>query len=161
MQMEILEEPVRFQLHGIWGVAEKENFGEVGVRLMNEMWQVIKGFGIPTTGINHWVYMPAGRMFVGVELKEPHPSPIPDPLEPLEFELSRYMKHVHVGPYQELPQKWKALKAELTARGEVITAPSLEVYGHHCGDPSKLETTILMGLHEQAQGRQAFDHRRV
>jgi effector-binding domain-containing protein len=71
---------------------------------------------------------------------------MPDPLEPLAFELPRYLKHVHVGPYQELPQKWKALKAELLARGEVIGSPSLEVYGHHCDDPAKSETTILIGL---------------
>ena len=24
--------------------------------------------------------------------------------------------------------------------------PSLEVYGHHCDDPAKSETTILIGL---------------
>jgi effector-binding domain-containing protein len=85
-------------------------------------------------------------MFVGVELRTPQQSPTPDQLERLEFELPRYLKHVHVGPYQALPQKWKELKVELLARGEVIGSPSLEVYGHHCDDPSKLETTILIGL---------------
>jgi hypothetical protein len=38
------------------------------------------------------------------------------------------------------------LKAELANRGEVIGAPALEVYGHHCEDSSKLQTTILIGL---------------
>ena len=85
-------------------------------------------------------------MFVGVELRNPQQLPVPDPLEPLEFELKRYTKHVHVGPYQALPQKWKELKAELAARGEVIGSPSLEIYGHHCDEPSELETTILIGL---------------
>ena len=85
-------------------------------------------------------------MFVGVELRSPQQPPPPDPLEPLEFELSRHLKHVHVGPYQALPQKWKDLKALLATRGEVICSPSLEVYGHHCDDASKLETTILIGL---------------
>ena len=118
---------------------------------MNEMWQVVKGAGIPTTGINHWVYLPDGRMFVGVELRNPQQPPTANQLEPLEFELQRYMKHVHVGPYQALPQKWKELKAELAARGEVIGSPSLEVYGHACDDPSKAETTILIGLQRQAQ----------
>ena len=146
MHIEIIEEPIRFHLHGIAGVVENERYGEVGLRLMNEMWQVVKGAGVLTTGINHWVYLPDARMFVGVELRKPQPTPIPDPLEPLEFELQRYMKHVHIGPYQALPQKWKALKTELAARGEVIDSPSLEIYGHHCNDPSKLETTILIGL---------------
>jgi hypothetical protein len=45
-----------------------------------------------------------------------------------------------------LPQKWKELTAGLAARGKVVGSPSLEVYGHHCDDPSKLETTILIGL---------------
>jgi hypothetical protein len=52
-------------------------------------WQVVKGAGIPTTGINHWVYLPDGRMFVGVELRNPQKFPTPDPLEPLEFELQK------------------------------------------------------------------------
>jgi hypothetical protein len=146
MKIEIIEEPVRFHLHGIGGVVENERYGEVGLRLMNEMWQVVKGAGILTTGINHWVYLPDGRMFVGVELRNPQQVPTPDLLEPLVFELRRYMKHVHFGPYQALPQKWKELKAELAARGEVIGSPSLKIYGHHCDEPSKLETTILIGL---------------
>jgi SAM-dependent methyltransferase len=146
MNIEIIDSPIRFHLHGIGGVVENERYGEVGFRLMNEMWQVVKGAKIPTTGINHWAYLPDGRMFVGVELRNPQQVPTPDPLEPLEFELQRYMKHLHVGPYQALPQKWKDLKAHLAARGEVIGSPSLEVYGHHYDEPSKLETTILIGL---------------
>jgi hypothetical protein len=146
MNIEIIEEPIRFHLHGIGGVVENERFGEVGIRLMNEMWQIVKSTNTPTTGINHWIYLPDGRMFVGVELRDAQQIPIPDQLEPLEFELQRYMKHVHVGPYQALPQKWKALKADLAVRGEIIGSPSLEIYGHHCDDPSKLETTILIGL---------------
>jgi hypothetical protein len=146
MRIEIIEEPIRFHLHGIGGVVENERYGEVGLRLMNEMWQVVKSARIPTTGTNHWVYLPDGRMFVGVELRNAQQIPMLNQLEPLEFELPRHMKHVHVGPYQALPQKWKELKTELAARGEVISSPSLEVYGHHCDEPSKLETTIMIGL---------------
>lgn len=141
--MTIVEEPVRFRLHGLGGTVENENYAEVGLRLMNDLWQQVKAGGIPTTGINHWVYLPAGRMFVGMELRGPAPA---TSLEPLEFELQRYLKHLHVGPYQLLPQVWKDLKAELAAHGEVIGSPSLEVYGHHCDDPAKSETTILIGL---------------
>ena len=146
MKIEIIDEPIRFHLHGIGSVVENERYGEVGLRLMNEMWQVVKEAGIPTTGINHWVYLPAGRMFVGVELRNPKQAPTPNQLEPLEFELQRHMKHVHIGPYQALPQKWKELRAELITRGEVIGTPSLEIYGHHCEEPSKVETMILIGL---------------
>lgn len=147
MEIDIVEKPIRFHLHGIGGVVENDRYAEVGLRLMDEMWRVVKGTGIATTGINHWVYLPDGRMFVGVELRDPLKTAIPDQLESLEFELQRYMKHVHVGPYQALPQKWKELKAELAARGETIDYPSLEIYGHHhCDEPSKLETTILIRL---------------
>ena len=146
MKLEIIETPIRFCLYGISGVVENERYGEVGFRLMNEMWRVVKSTSTPTTGINHWVYLPDRRMFVGVELQQTRQFLIPDLLEPLEFEIKRYLRHLHVGPYQALPQKWSALKAELAAGGEVIGDYSLEIYGHHCDDPSKLETSILMGL---------------
>ena len=151
MNIEIIEEPIRFHLHGISGMVENEWYSEVGFRLMNGMWPVVKGAKIPTTGINHWVYLPNDMMFVGVELSSPQQGSVRGLLEPLEFGLPRYLKHVHVGPYQELPQKWKKLKEELLARGEAIGLPSLEVYGHHCDDPSKLETTILIGLRQQTR----------
>lgn len=146
MKIEIIEEPIRFRLHGIGGLVENERYGEVGLRLMNEMWQVVKGAKLPTRGINHWVYLPDDRMFVGVELRNPQQFPLPNPLEPLGFELQRHVRHLHVGPYQALPQKWKELKAELAARGETISFPSLEIYGHHCDGPAEPETTILLGL---------------
>jgi hypothetical protein len=149
MKIEMIEEPLRFHLYGVGGVVENERYGEVGLRLMNEMWQVVKAARIPTSGINHWVYLPDGKLFVGVELKNAQQITIPDQLESLAFELPRHMKHVHIGPYQALPQKWKELKAELAARGEIMGSPSLEVYGHHCDDPSKLETTILIGLQKK------------
>ncbi len=146
MNFEIVEEPIRFHLHGVSGAVENERYGDVGMSLMNRMWHVLKEARIPNIGINHWVYLPKARMFVGVELQNPEYVPGLEKLEPLEFKLHRYLRHVHVGPYQALPQTWKELKAELAARGEVIAAPSLEIYGHHCDDPSRTETTILIGL---------------
>lgn len=144
MQIEIADKPIQFHLHGFSGVVEDNRFGEVGFRLMNEMWQVVKSANILTMGINHWVYLPDGKMFVGVELQG---SPSSDhPLESLEFQLKRYLKHVHIGPYHALPQKWRDLKEELERQGEIISSQSLEIYGHHCDDPAKLETTILIGL---------------
>lgn len=146
MTFQIIDEPIRFHLYGIEGVVENEQYGPVGLRLMDEMWRVVKESGTKTTGVNHWVYLPNGRMFVGVEVRNPEQQAIPDRLAPLQFELQRYMKHLHVGAYQALPQKWRDLMAELRARGEVICSPSLEVYGHHCEDSTKQETTILICL---------------
>ncbi len=144
MEFDIIEAPIRFQLCGLASSVRNNNFGEVGMSLMNEMWKVMKASKTATTGINHWVYLPDNQMFVGVELVED--SQCPAPLDAVVFELQRYLKHVHIGPYQALPAKWSSLKSELARRGESIYSPSLEIYGHHNDDPSKLETTILMGL---------------
>jgi len=115
---------------------------------MDEMWKVVKDAKLKTIGINHWVYFAHDQMFVGVEVRDAAQTAIPGQLESCECELRRYAKHVHIGPYHELPQKWQSLRAALAARGESITMPSLEVYGHSCEgeDESKAETTILLGL---------------
>lgn len=144
MEFEISETPLRFQLHGQSSAVPGGRYGEVGLRLMDAMWGIVRQGGVATTGINHWVYLPEGRLFVGVELL-PNAS-APAGLEPLTFELGRHLRHVHVGAYQALPAKWAALRAELSARGETIGSPSLEVYGHHCEDPAQQETTILISL---------------
>ena len=148
MEIEIIENPIHFQLYGLSSTVENRRYGEVGLRLMDQMWKIVKDAKLATTGVNHWVYFANDRMFVGVELKKTERPKIPEPLEKCDFELNRYSKHVHIGPYYELPQKWQALNAELSARGEKITMPSLEVYGHSCegADESQATTTILMGL---------------
>lgn len=146
MIFEILDQPLRFALVGLRGVVENNRYSEVGLRLMNAMWHAVHAAKVPTTGINHWVYLPSNTMFVGVELRDPQQAVLVNELEPLEIELTRYLRHLHVGPYQELPQKWNALRAALEARGEAICMPSLEVYGHHCENATELETTILIGL---------------
>lgn len=146
MEIEIREDPIRFHLLGVSGEVENEQFGPTGLGLMDKMWRLVKENQVPNTGINHWVYLSNNRMFVGVEPRAHAQQPIAGALEPLEFKLSRYLKHVHIGPYQNLPQKWRDLTAELASRGEEMSGPALEVYGHPCDDPAKLETTILIGL---------------
>ena len=148
MELEIIDKPIQFRLHGLFSSVDNHCYGEVGCRLMDEMWRIVKEAKLKTTGINHWVYFADDQMFVGIEVKDAEQATIPEQLEPYECELTLYSKHVHVGPYHELPQKWQALKAELSARGESVTMPSLEIYGHSCeaDDDSEAETTILIGL---------------
>lgn len=147
MDIKIIDSPMYFNLHGLSAEVENEQYGPTGLRLMDAMWKVVKESGLRTTGINHWVYLPDGRMFVGVEVTDPDRARVPEPLEWYAFELPRFLKHVHIGPYQTLPQKWAALKTEIAARGESIGFPSLEIYGHaSCDDTSEPETTILLGL---------------
>ena len=148
MEIEIHQQPITFQLQGLTSTVNDNCYGKVGFELMNTLWKIVKEEKLATTGINHWVYPQTASMFVGVELLASSPSS--DKLTLLQFELSRYGKHVHLGPYQNLPQKWQALKTELASRGERLAAYSLEVYGHPCDDESKLETTIYIGLEPNA-----------
>ena len=148
MDFEIIDQPARFHLYGLSSSVDNEAYGEVGCRLMDEMWKIVSEAKLKTTGINHWVYFADDRMFVGVEVKDAEQATIPQQFEPCDCELARYAKHVHIGPYHELPQKWQSLKGQLSDRGETVTMPSLEVYGHSCegDDDSKAKTTILLGL---------------
>jgi hypothetical protein len=147
MDIEIIDRPIRFHLHGLSSSVDNNCYGEVGCRLMDKMWAIVKEAKLKTTGINHWVYFAGEVMFVGTQVRDREQTAISEQLEPCEFELTRYAKHTHVGPYDALLQKWRAIKAELDSRGEVVTMPSLEVYGHSCeGDDWQPETTILMGL---------------
>lgn len=145
VNIEIGTSPLEFHLCGLGSQVDNSQFGAVGMRLMNELWSTVRAAQVPTKGTNHWVYLADRSMFVGVELQD-REAAVPQPLKGLDVRLSRYAKHVHVGPYQELPAKWLALTGELAARGEVIRNPSLEVYGHHSDEPGKQETTILIGL---------------
>lgn len=145
MAIEIVTVPIAFHLYGLSSTVDNSQFGAVGMRLMSGLWPTLKSAGVSTTGINHWVYLPDGSMFVGVEVQSAATA-IPNSLKPLSIIMNRYLKHVHIGPYQLLPKTWQSLKAELAVRGEVILDPSLEVYGHHDDDPAKLETTIFIGL---------------
>ncbi|MFO0815808.1 MAG: GyrI-like domain-containing protein [Gemmatales bacterium] len=149
MNYAIIEKPRLFNLHGISGTVQNEEYGKTGLGLMNQMWQTVKEANLENTGINHWVYLPDNRMFTGVELLNAANIPVPEQLESLEVKLHRYLEHVHIGPYEALPQKWSELKSMLRKLGEVIVSPSLEIYGHHCSDKSKLETTILISLEER------------
>lgn len=146
MNYEIIETPRQINLHGISGIVQNEQYGMTGMRLMNELWPLVKGANLLNTGINHWVYLPDNRMFTGVELLNTANTLVPKQLESLEVKLHRYLEHVYIGPYEALPQKWSELKSMLRMLGEVIVSPSLEIYGHHCNDKSKLETTILISL---------------
>lgn len=144
MDFEIIEKPIRFTLYGCSSTDVCNLIGEIGLQLMNEVWRTVKEGNLITTGINHWVYLKDGSMFVGVELQSQ--SDLPTGLAKLQFTMDRYLKHVHIGAYHALPKQWQTLKLALVDLGESIGPHSLEIYGHHCDDESKLETTILINL---------------
>ncbi len=144
MNIKISGEPFRVALLGYGGAINDGDVAASGKRLMDRMWRDIQDRHIKTKGINHWVYLSNSAMFTGVELAEPTTDV--GTLEKLNVSLDRYLRHVHVGPYSTLPRIWPLLFAQLKARDEVPKCPNLEVYGHWNKDPSKCETTILIGL---------------
>lgn len=147
METKTVESPIRFGFHGLSSPVTEQRYGEIGRQLMHEMRSIVRQANLKSTSHEYWVYLPGDEMFVGVEIKQSESSVIPDALAPCSFELQRYAKHIHIGPYDTLPQKWHALMSELADRGETVTMPSLEIYGDVCaGDESKIETTILLGL---------------
>lgn len=114
---------------------------------MDRMWREVRERGVKTKGINHWVYLPNSTIFTGVELAEPTADP--GTLEKIEVSLDRYLRHVHKGDYSPLPQIWRLLFAQLMELNEIPKYPNLEIYGHWNADPSKCETTILIGLDQK------------
>lgn len=145
--VEIADDTVSYLLHGCSANVPEERYAETGMRLMGELWPAIKQQNIKTKGVNHWVYLPDGTMFVGVELL--NDGSTPQELQPLSFTLQRRLVHLHRGAYEKLPAKWATLKEVIVERGEAMQGPALEVYGHHSDDPELQETTIVIGLRDR------------
>ncbi len=144
IKYEIVETPYCALLHGFGGSIVDAPIPVVGKRLMDDMWQHIQSTGIKSKGLNHWVYLPDSKMFVGVELIDP--SSADSKFEQCQVHLPRYLKHVHLGPYSELPSIWPELMSLISDLGERPMYPNLEIYGHWNPDPAQCETTIIIGL---------------
>lgn len=54
---------MRFHLHGLSSAVLNSSYSEVGLKVMNEMWRVVKESRTATTGINHWVYLPDNAFY--------------------------------------------------------------------------------------------------
>jgi hypothetical protein len=147
MHTEILDEPFRVTLFGYGGAIGSDGIGATGKRYMDNMWREVRERGIKTKGINYWIYLPNSAIFTGVELAEPTAEH--GTLEKMDVALDRYLRHVHMGDYSTLPQIWPLLFAQLKERKEIPKYPNLEIYGHWNADPSKCETTIVIGLDQQ------------
>lgn len=126
MKIETVESPFQVSLVGKSGEVAGKCYGDVGKKLMDAMWAEVAERGIETHGINHWVYLPDDRMFTGMEPK----GACDDlgSLETMELTLSRYMRHLHVGPYTELPGVWGTIMKRIEDDGETCSFPSIEIY---------------------------------
>jgi len=63
----IVTEPLERTLYGFSGSFQPGKAWDAAKPLMDRLWTTLKAHGIPNQGINHWVYGPKGRLFVGEE----------------------------------------------------------------------------------------------
>ena len=148
MLPEIRTVPIEYT---IAGHALKHNpgkrFGEEIMSLLNRVWPVIKGGGIPHDGINRVVYDADCTVFAGVMLGPgAEAMPAAAGLELKSVRLARYALCKHVGPYHLIPATGAAMTKALEAAGHRTGWPTVEVYGHWTSDESKLETETFVVL---------------
>ena len=124
MKVEIVNSPFQNSLVGKSGQVEGKCYGEKGQELMDSTWSEIRDRGIESHGLNNWVYLPDDRLFTGVELKG-YCDDLGS-LESMEVSLSRFLRHVHIGPYSDLPKVWDELLKFVEREAEIHVYPSLE-----------------------------------
>jgi hypothetical protein len=144
MNIEIRQN-LNFHLYGFSAAVPNFKFGETGIGLMNRMWDIVKKNGLKNNGINVWMYDNQQQMFCGVEL-DPRPANNFG-MEERDLHFKNYAWYKHVGPYQLLMDANQKMREELQKMGLKYGPPSLEIYGHHDDDPSKLETEIVYTIY--------------
>ncbi len=144
MKVEIINKNLTLDIYGFSGTAVNKDYAGTAFKLMDKMWQTVKGKGLKNKGINIWVYEPNEKVFAGVELYEP-----PDNNTELEHKiitLTKYAYYKHIGPYSLIKQAGQNMNHELKNRGLETALPYIELYGHWTNDESKLETELIVSL---------------
>jgi len=144
MNLEIITEPLRFDIYGFSGIAINKDYTGTAFKLMDKMWQTVKSNNLKNKGLNIWVYEQDQKVFAGVEL-----SDIPNKdtgLEQKSITLLKYAYYKHIGPYNLIKQVGQNMTDELKSKGYENTLPYIEIYGHWTNDETKLETELLMSL---------------
>ncbi len=144
MNVEIINTPFSLNIHGFSGPAINKDFVGTAFKLMDKMWQIVKGNNLKNKGLNVWVYEPNDMVFAGVELEE-------TPKQELELEqksifLPKYAYAKHIGPYNLVNRTGMNMTDELIKKGYETDLPYIEIYGHWSADETKLETELLMSL---------------
>jgi hypothetical protein len=144
MNVEIINKPFRFDIHGFSGTALNKDYIGTAFRLSSKMWQTVKTNNLKNKGINVWVYEPNDMVFTGVELDN-----IPEHetgLEQKSIVLTKYAYCKHVGPYNLVKQVGLNMQNELKNKGFETELPYIEIYGHWTSDETKAETELIMSL---------------
>jgi len=145
MNIEIREN-LKYHLYGFQAPVPNFKFGETGIALSGRMWDIVKKNNLPHKGINIWVYDDQSRMFAGVEI-DPRPANSFG-MEERDLYLKKYAWYKHIGPYDLLRDANEKMRQEMQKLGLKYGPPSLEIYGHHGPDASKLETEIVYTINE-------------
>ena len=144
MKVEIINNIFRADIYGFSGVAINKDYTGTAFRLMDKMWQIVKGKELKHKGINIWVYDQNENVFAGVELYD---SPGHDiGIEHKVIELRKYAYYKHIGPYNFIKQVGQNMRDQLKNKGFETSLPYVEIYGHWTNDESNLETELLMSL---------------
>lgn len=117
------------------------SYGDEIRAILDPVWAEVRRSQTPVTGINHVLYAEENEIFCGLECRG-DPSGMPE-LELRRIELDHYAYYRHVGPYEQIPQAYAAMRAEVERLGMRFTQPGLEIYGHWNDDPQQLVTEIL------------------
>jgi len=144
MNLEIRNSSFDLQIFGFSGIALNKDYAGTAFRLMDKMWQIVKGKQLNSKGLNIWVYEPGDKVFAGVELVS-----LPDVdagLEQKNISIAKYAYYKHIGPYSLIKQAGHRMNNELKEKGFESTLPYIEIYGHMVNDESKLETELIMTL---------------
>ena len=144
MNLEIISEPLRFDIYGFSGIAINKDYAGTAFKLMDKMWQTVKSNNLKNKGLNIWVYEQNEKVFAGVELND-----IPENntgLEQKNITLTKYAYYKHIGSYNLIKQVGQNMIDKLKSKGFEIILPYIEIYGHWTNDETKLETELLMCL---------------
>ena len=144
MNLEIINEPLRLNIHGFSGIALNNDYAGTAFRLMDKMWQTIRTNNLKNKGLNIWVYDQDKKVFAGIELNE-----IPNQdtgLEQKSIFLLKYAYYKHIGQYNLIKQAGQNMRIELKSKGYETILPYIKIYGHWTNDEAKLETDLLMPL---------------
>lgn len=145
MQITIIDTPWMKTLLGLskWHDPAMSYGDEIRLQL-KPVWEAVRRDQIAVTGINHVLYGEHQEIFCGLECSG-EPAPVPG-LDLRRIELAHYAYYRHTGPYEQIPEVYRAVQAELGRLGQRSVLPWLEIYGHWNDDPQKLVTEILMSV---------------
>ena len=124
-----------------------ERFPTQWKEMLDQVWAFLRGSDLRSDGHNIMLYKDdVPNVEVGVQVTRsfaPSGRVVPSALP-----AGRVARTVHRGPYSQLSEPHRAVRAWCAARGLALTGQRWEIYGDSRDDPSKLETEVCYLLAE-------------